>query len=157
VLNSTAVAGGVPVTYTWQNSSGPLNPGSHFSVGPTGALTISDVQKSDADTYTLQVSTAITTENGVPSTTAQSVVTVTPSPPFFTSENARGIGSGQFQMNFSGPAGFSYRIWASANLALTPVESTWTQVSNGTFSGGVDTVTDNSASGSERFYVITVP
>jgi hypothetical protein len=155
VLNSTAVAGGVPVTYTWANSSGPLTLGGRFSVGPAGALTIANVQAGDADTYTLQVSTPITTENSVPPATAQTVVTVTPSPPVFTSENA--IGSGQFQMNFSGPVGFSYRIWAAANLALTPVTSTWNQVSAGVFTSGVNTFTDTSATNSAEFYVITVP
>jgi hypothetical protein len=158
VLNSTAVAGGVPVTYTWANSSGPLTLGSHFSVNPnTGALTIANAQASDADTYTLQVSTPITVENSVSPGTAQTVVTVTPSPPVFTAENASGIGSGQLQLNFTGPVGFSYRIWATANLALTPVTSTWSQVSAGAFTSGVNTFTDTSATNPAKFYVITVP
>ena len=158
VLNSTAVAGGLPVTYAWANSSGPFDTlGSHFSVGPTGALAINNVQAGDADTYTLQVSTPITTENGVSPATATTVVTVIPSPPFFTLENASGIGSGQFQMNFFGPVGFSYRIWASTNLALSPVTNTWTLVSASTFTSGVNTFADTSATNSAAFYVITVP
>ena len=105
VLNSTAVAGGVPVNYSWQTNngtnSGALITGGRFSVGPTGALTISNVQPGDAGTYTLQVGTPVTTENSVSARTAQNDVTVTQAtPPSFTSENVSGIGSGQFQMNF---------------------------------------------------------
>jgi len=87
VLNTTALAGGgVACTYAWQTNngvnSGPLItgavPGGHTtSVGPTGSLTIANVQASDAVIYTLQVSTAITTENSVTlSTSPQTLVAV---------------------------------------------------------------------------------
>ncbi len=160
MLNSIAVAGGVPVTYAWQTNngvnSGPLITGGRFSVGPTGALTIANVQPGDAGTYTLQVSTPITTENGVSPSTAQTVVTVS-SPPSFTSENASGIGSGQFQMNFSGPVGVSYRIWTTTNVALAPVTNMWMPVYTNTFTSGVNTFRDMSATKSAQFYIITVP
>ena len=151
-LNSTAVAGGVTPTYTWNNSSGPLTPDSHFSVGPTGALTINNVQAGDADTYTLNVSTPITTVNGVPDSTAQTILTVLPFVPYLTSESWAGSA---FTGHLTGPSGIPYHILTSADVAA-PV-STWTPVSSGTFSGGDDTVTDSSASGSQQFYVITVP
>lgn len=164
VLNSTAAAGGgVTAAYAWQTNnginSGALNVGGRFSVGPTGALTISNVQPGDAGTYTLQVSTAITMENSVATSTAQTVVTVStpPTPPSFTAENASAFGSGQFQLNFSGPTGSGYRIWYTTNAALAPVTNTWTQLTNGTFASGTNTFTDASATDSARFYVITVP
>jgi hypothetical protein len=151
-LNSAAVAGGVTPTYIWTNSSGPLTPGSHFSVGPAGALTITNVQASDADTYTLLVSTPITTVNGIPPSTAQSVLTVLPFVPYFTAESWAG---GVFTGHFTGPSGIPYHILTAP--ALTSPASTWTSVASGNFSGGDDTVTDHSASGSEQFYLIAVP
>ncbi len=82
VLNTTAQAGGVPATYSWQTNngvnSGPLITGGRFNVGATGALTISDFQAGDAGTYTLQVSTPITSENGVTPISAQTIVNVDP-------------------------------------------------------------------------------
>lgn len=164
VLNSTALAGGgVTASYAWQTNngvnSGPLIVGGRFSVGPTGALTISNVQPGDAGTYTLQVSTPITTENSVAPGTAQTVVTVTvpPTPPDFVSVNGSGLGNGQFLMNYTGTASTTYRLWTSTNAALSPVTNTWTLLTNGTFSGGTDSFTDTNATGSAQYYVITVP
>jgi hypothetical protein len=154
MLNSTAVAGGVMPTYTWNNSSGPLTIGGRFSVGPTGALTISNVQPGDADTYTLQVSTPITTINGIPPSTAQTVVTVLSPVPYFNSGSWSG---GVFNATFTGPSGISYHILKTTDP--TSRVSTWSPVTSGTFSLGVgtNTVTDNSAGGSQQFYIITVP
>ena len=151
-LNSTAVAGGVTPTYTWNNSSGPLTIGGRFSVGPTGALTITGVQPGDADTYTLNVSTPITTVNGIPPSTAQTVVTVLSPVPSFSSES---WSSGVFTGHFTGPSGIGYHILTTTDVT-SPV-STWTSVSSGTFSGGDDIVMDSSASGAEQFYIISVP
>jgi hypothetical protein len=164
VLNSTAVAGGgVTPTYAWQTNngvnSGPLIVGGRFAVGPTGALTISNVQSADAGTYTVQVSTAITTENSVAPITAQTVVTVTapPTPPNFTAVSGSGLGSGQFQVSYTGSAGSTYRIWSSTNAALSPVTNTWTLLTNGTFASGTNSFTDTTATNSAQYYIITVP
>jgi hypothetical protein len=148
------VAGGVTPTYTWNNSSGPLTIGGRFSVGPTGALTISNVQPGDADTYTLQVSTPITTINGISPSTAQTVVTVLSPVPYFNSESWSG---GVFNATFTGPSGISYHILKTTDP--TSRVSTWSPVTSGTFSLGVgtNTVTDNSAGGSQQFYIISVP
>ena len=162
VLNSTAAAGGgVAATYTWMTNngvnSGPLIVGGRYSVGPTGALTISNVQPGDAGTYTLQVSTPVTIENSVAASTAQTVVTVLSAPPQFTSVNASGLGGGSFVLNFTGPAGSNYRLWSSKNITLTPVTNTWNLVTNGTFASGTNTVTDTTATNGAGFYEITVP
>lgn len=126
--------------------------GGRFSLSPTGALTITGVQPGDADTYTLSVNTPITTENSVPASTAQTVLTVLSSTPSFTSESWTG---GVFTGHFTGPSGVPYHVLTSPDVTA-PV-SAWTSVASGTFSGGDDTATDSSASGSQQFYIITVP
>jgi len=58
----------------------------------------------------------------------------------------------------SGTSGNSYRVWATANVALTPVTNTWTQVTSGTFGASATTYTDAAATSfPKRFYIITSP
>ncbi|MFM2294189.1 MAG: hypothetical protein RLZZ350_602, partial [Verrucomicrobiota bacterium] len=62
------------------------------------------------------------------------------------------------QFSFSGNVGSTYRIWASTNLAATPITNTWTLLTNATFTGALQTFTDTQiASRPRRFYVLTVP
>ena len=65
---------------------------------------------------------------------------------------------GTSQMTFSGTPGYGYRLWASTNLAWSPITNTWSNVASGTFSGSAvfftDTQTTNLGS---RFYSISVP
>ena len=154
MLNSTAMGGGVTPTYTWHNTSGPLTIAGRFSVGPTGALTITGAQPGDAHTYTLHVSTPITAANSVSDSIAQTIVTVLSPVPYFNSESWSG---GVFNATITGPSGIGYHILKSTDP--TSRVSTWSPVASGTFSGGVgaDTVTDSSASGSQQFYIISVP
>ena len=78
-------------------------------------------------------------------------------PPQFTSETYLGPGV-SFQLDFTGPAGSGYTIWASTDPALSPIQSTWTALTTGTFSGGTDTFTDpNGGTNPQQFYIITVP
>jgi hypothetical protein len=68
--------------------------------------------------------------------------------------------NGSTQLAFSGPAGNNYRVWASTNVAATPIPSTWTLlVTNGLFSvSGNATYLDTSATNyPTRFYAISVP
>ena len=71
------------------------------------------------------------------------------------------LGNGNAQFSISGPAGsagFNYRVWATTNLTLTPVTSTWTLLTNDVFGTSPTVFTDTSASGlPRRFYIITVP
>jgi hypothetical protein len=63
-------------------------------------------------------------------------------------------------LSLCGPAGNSYRVWASTNVATTPVSSTWTLlVTNGLFDViGAATFVDTGATNYRaRFYVISVP
>jgi autotransporter-associated beta strand protein len=68
------------------------------------------------------------------------------------------LGSGKFQLTFSGPNGANYRIWANTNVAAKPVTNTWSNLFGGTFGSGTVTFTDTQAPNfSRRFYVITMP
>jgi autotransporter-associated beta strand protein len=68
------------------------------------------------------------------------------------------LANGNVQFNALGAYGASYRIWASTNLALAPVTSTWSNVSSGTFTGQSVSYTDTAATNyPARFYVITIP
>ena len=69
------------------------------------------------------------------------------------------ISNGNPQLAFSGPAGNSYRVWASTNIASTPISSTWTPLANGVFSvNGTATFSDNTATNFPvRFYAISIP
>ena len=63
-----------------------------------------------------------------------------------------------YQLNFTGQAGFGYTIWTSTDVSLTPVQSYWSQLTTGTFSGGVDSFTDpNGGVNPQQFYKITSP
>jgi hypothetical protein len=64
-----------------------------------------------------------------------------------------------FQLTFSGPAGNNYRVWASTNVAATPITNTWTVIASGLFNTtGTATIADNTATNFPmRFYLISVP
>jgi hypothetical protein len=77
--------------------------------------------------------------------------------PQITSFDGTALSSGQFTLNFTGPDSYPYRIWSTTNLALGPVQSTWTLVTSGTLASGVNTYTDTAATDMTEFYTITVP
>jgi hypothetical protein len=71
-----------------------------------------------------------------------------------------GLNTGtNFQVTFSGPAGNSYRVWASTNVLASPITNTWTVVASGVINGtGSVTAADNTATNYPmRFYLISVP
>jgi hypothetical protein len=62
------------------------------------------------------------------------------------------------QFSFAGSAGANYRIWASTNLAFSPVTDKWTLLTSGTFDLEEVSFTDLDATNfTQRFYLITVP
>jgi hypothetical protein len=67
--------------------------------------------------------------------------------------------STNFQLTFSGPAGNSYRVFASTNVAATPITNTWTVIASGVINGtGSATILDNSTTNFPmRFYTISIP
>ena len=84
------------------------------------------------------------------------VVGGTPTRPLFVQTPFQ-LGDGNFQLKFAGTSG-NYRLWATINLAPTPLTNTWTLLTSGTFSGGTVTFKDSQATNYPlRFYSITVP
>ncbi|HZM05507.1 MAG TPA: hypothetical protein VFC44_21105, partial [Candidatus Saccharimonadales bacterium] len=68
--------------------------------------------------------------------------------------------NGSIQISFSGPGGESYRLWATTNLLLTPVSSTWNLLSSNVFGvSGTAAYTDAGATTNwaQRYYSVTVP
>ena len=60
-----------------------------------------------------------------------------------------------FPLTFSGPAGQSYRVLTSTNVAL-PLTN-WAVLSTGTFGAGPAAYTDTTATNRQRFYIIKSP
>jgi hypothetical protein len=62
-----------------------------------------------------------------------------------------------YQLNFTGPAGKSYTILTTTDVALL-IQGNWTVLATGTFSGGTDSYTDTSGgTNPQQFYIISVP
>jgi len=148
--NFTVGATGVPdPTYQW------LKDGTNL-VGQTGTmLTIGSANGLDIGTYSVIVSNA-----GGSVTSSNAVLTVNPptTPSTITAPSVDNSGNVRFTINGApGSAGFGYRVWATTNLALTPVTSTWTLVTNGTFGAGPAVFTNPASGLPQQFYIITVP
>jgi hypothetical protein len=68
------------------------------------------------------------------------------------------LGDGSMQLSISGVPCYDYRLWASTNVAASPVTTTWTLVGSGTFASVPTVFTDTSATNfPRRFYVVTMP
>jgi hypothetical protein len=150
-VNLTVSATGIPnPAYQWVKDGTNL-------VGQTGAtLAIPSASALDIGTYSVIVSNASGT---VTSSNAVLAVAVPTTPATLTSAAVVSGGTIQFTINGApGSAGFSYRVWASTNIALTPVISTWTLLTNDVF-GLTPTVFSDDTAGEmpQRFYLITVP
>ena len=147
----TVVATGISdPTFQW------LKDGTNL-VGQTGAtLTINNASGNDIGSYSVIVSNAAGTVTSSSASLTVNSPTVGP-----TLATTTVLGNGSIQFAISGPAGsagFTYRVWASTNLGLAPVTSTWTLLTNDTFGISPTVFTDADASGMpQRFYIITVP
>jgi hypothetical protein len=153
-----------PFTYQWMLNSSTLTdgtsiPGSGAVVSgtQTASLTVSGADlAANGGYYSVVVNNQ--SPGGSPLTSSSALLTVV-TPPRFTTTGAGPVtlnGNGTGVLNFSGTAGTTYHIWGSTNLALTPVTSTWTLITTGTFSGGADSCAISTTSRGE-FYVITQP
>ena len=143
----TVVAKGIssPV-YQWlQNGTNAPNLGAN---SPT--LIVSNAT-ADAN-YSVIVSN---TAGVVTSSVVQLTVTI-PSPA--TVSGLTALANGSFQFTISGTQGQGYRVWATTNLLLSPVISTWTLVTNSTF-GSTPVIFNDPGAGAvpQRFYIITEP
>jgi autotransporter-associated beta strand protein len=146
----TVSADGIPdPTYQWLKDSTNL-------IGQTSPmLSIGTASGLDIGTYYVIVSNVA---GSIASSNA--VLTVNPptTPSTIASPSVDNSGNVQFTINGApGSAGFGYRVWATTNLSLTPVTSTWTLLTNSVFDTGPVIFTDPASGLPQRFYLITVP
>ena len=79
-----------------------------------------------------------------------------PLPPQPTVSNDTVLPNGNFQLQFSGPAGYSYSVHASADVTLAA--GSWPVVGSGTFGAGQASFIDlNAPSYQQRYYLISIP
>jgi len=77
-------------------------------------------------------------------------------PPGFTAGSVSILPSGNISLTATGAIGASYKLYASTNVALTPVTSTWTLLQSGTVSTSPFTLQDlNATNFTRRFYIFT--
>ena len=146
----TVSATGIPdPSYQWLKDTTNL-------VGQTSSmLSIGSASGLDIGTYSVIVTNVA---GGI--TSSNAVLTVNPptSPSTIASPSVDINGNVQFIITGApGSAGFGYHVWATTNLALTPVTSTWTPLTNGIFDTGPAVFTDPASGLPQRFYLITVP
>jgi hypothetical protein len=146
----TVGATGIPAPgYQWlQNGTNAPYPSAD-----SATLVIPNAQAGDAATYSVIVSNSA----GVVTSSTATLTVITPAAPVI-SGGAQLLGDGSVQFSFSGTLNADYRVWATTDLALTPVVGAWTQVGGGTFGAGPATFTDLQATNfPQRFYIITSP
>jgi hypothetical protein len=143
---TVSATGSGPLQYQWQFNS------NNIAGATSSSLILTDIQSANAGNYSVIVSNLISSTNSTVAT-----LTVTPlSPPQF--QPAVLQPNGTLQLKFSGTTGANYRLWATTNAALTPIQSTWTLLSSGTFGSGTVTYVDTASTNfTRRFYVITDP
>ena len=87
-----------------------------------------------------------------------SIEVVSVPPPSFPPGGIVKLPDGNFSLTISGPVGATYYLWASPDVALTPVASTWTLLSSGTITVSPFTINDLDATNyTQRFYLLTLP
>lgn len=146
-VSFSVAAGGIFAPgYQWQKD------GTNIAGATSSTLLLNGVSAADAGNYSCVVSNV----NAVLSSSAAPLTVITPVPPALSDLVV--LGDGNFQFNATGASGQAYRVWASSNVALTPITSTWTLLNSGTFGGSPVTFTDTQATNyPQRFYLLTVP
>jgi pectinesterase len=125
-----------------------------YASANSSTLVISNAMAGDAATYSVVVSNAV----GVATSGTATLTVITPTSPAINANTVRVLGNGSAQFSFSGTQGADYRVWATTNLALTPVISTWTLVGSGTFGAVPVIFADLQATNfAQRFYTVTSP
>ncbi len=149
----TAVAiGSGPLTYQWYFQANGVGAFNAILNATNANYTIGSVGSGNVGKYHV----IVTNPGGLTSQSQDASLSLA-TPPQFTSETFLGVGVG-FQMNYIGTAGVGYSIWTSPDATLAPVQSTWTLLTTGTFSGGTDSFTDpNGGTNPNQFYIISVP
>ncbi|MDW7979988.1 MAG: pectinesterase family protein [Verrucomicrobiales bacterium] len=66
--------------------------------------------------------------------------------------------NGTVKLTLTGTPGVQYRLWATTNVTLAPITSTWTLLRSGTFSSTPIEIEDTDAPNyRQRFYTLTTP
>lgn len=79
-------------------------------------------------------------------------------PPSFPPNSVAILPGGNISLTATGSLGTTYKLWASTNVALTPITNTWTLLSSGTVTASPFTINDLTATNhSQRFYLFSVP
>jgi len=146
-VSFTASAGGIfAPSYQWRKD------GTNLPSATSATLNLLSVTAANAGVY----SCAVSNVNAILSSTTATLTVTTLVPPTLTSPSS--LGDGNVQFTFSGGDGQNYRVWASTNVALTPIQTTWMQIGSGTFGASPVTFSDlNATNYPMRFYVVTVP
>jgi hypothetical protein len=168
-LNGTAAATTVNIT----NSTLALGGSNRLAVGATVNLAGSGILAMGANNTvqalqfdgTLQVvgtwgSPSSSAANKSSRFTGTGILTVTSSlaPPNFLSGGVTIMPDVHISLTAAGVAGTPYRLWASTNIALTPVTNTWTLLESGTISTSPFTLYDlNATNFPQRFYLFSSP
>jgi hypothetical protein len=152
---SADAVGSGPLTYQWYFQAGGTGPFVAILHATNATYTITAAGSGNVGNYYVVVKNPV--GSTAQSQTASFTLATPPAPPQFTSETYLGVGVG-FQLNFIGPTGTNYTIWATTNVALTPVTNTWTALTTGAFTSGTNSYTAPVGGTSpHQFYIITVP
>ncbi len=79
-------------------------------------------------------------------------------PPNFPSSSVTLLPNHNVSLTATGAIGATYKLWATTNVALTPVTNTWTLIQSGTISTSPFTLQDTNAGNFQRrFYLFSAP
>jgi fibronectin-binding autotransporter adhesin len=79
-------------------------------------------------------------------------------PPGFAPGGIATLPTGNISLTATGALNMTYKLWATTNVALTPVSTTWTLISSGTVSTSPFVLTDlNATNYPQRFYLFSTP
>jgi len=79
-------------------------------------------------------------------------------PPTFASGGTTRLPDGNIALTATGSIGAAYRLWATTNLTLSPISSTWTLLQSGTVTTSPFTINDLTATNfAQRFYIFSAP
>ena len=79
-------------------------------------------------------------------------------PPNFSPGGTARLPDGNISLTATGGLGAVYKLWASPDVALTPITTTWTLLSSGTVTTSPFTLTDlNATNYPQRFYLFSAP
>jgi hypothetical protein len=145
VVFSVAAASCSALTYQWYHNSQPIS-------GETNVtLTLPSVTSADAGSYLAVVASPVGSMLTDPAQLTVTNLALVP-PTILTSGL---LDSGTYALTFSGPAGQTFRVLATADISA-PLSS-WSVLTNGTFATDPITVTQPTAGFPVRFFSVASP